>query len=254
MNSKVKIALGLIVALFAGYLLGSFFGVPPTSDRKAKGDVSQVGSSSKNLSSAVKEYQEKIMSSEEEFNKASASLSLISSRINEFNELVNVAIEASQGKQELEEPVQELKTVQGLSENAKIAGQNAVKAFESLSKGSRSPEAGSYETAAQNITIAYLMIDRQVNVGKHYVTAVDEYLKDKDENDEMDLAIARDLWANYCASSALLNNDSDETAFWEKQGAILQDDVINKNLSSNDLGHLETILDNISPVATVAMK
>lgn len=254
MNSKVKIALGLIVALFAGYLLGSFFGVPPTNEKMTRGDVSQVGSSSKDISPDVKAYQEKIMSSEEEFNKASASLSLISSRINEFNELVNVAIDASQGKKELEEPVRELKTVQGLSENAKIAGQNAVKAFEALSKGSRSPEAGSYESAAQNITIAYLMIDRQITVGKHYVTAVDEYLRGRDENNEMDLAIARDLWANYCASSALLNNDSDETAFWEKQGTVLPDDVIDKNLSYNDLGHIETILYNISPAATVAMK
>lgn len=249
MKSKAKIVLYLIVPLLAGYLLGSTVGDLSNGRNKRKGNDSQL-SGAKSLSSAAISYQEKIMSSEEEFYKASASLYLLSSRINDFKDLVNSAIGASMDRVGLEDAIKELTAVRPLTERAKRASDRAMQSFESISKGSRNTYAVNYEIAAKDISIAYLMIDHQSTVGKHFVQAVDDYLQDKDKDSEMELAAIRDLWADFCASGAIINDDAEEIVFWKNRGKLLPDSVINKTLTPTDLGHIQSIIDNLSPTST----
>ena len=66
-----------------------------------------------------------------------------------------------------------------------------------------------------------MMVDRQISVGKQYVCDVDAFLRGKDVEDYKELALARDLWAGYCAGEARLTNDDEELAYWSKQQNLL---------------------------------
>lgn len=225
---KAKSLIFIFVAIVIGYVAGTFIGVPEIDGGLVKGDISKASKYTRSLvSPQATAFQNKVLNSEEEYNKASEALNVISSRVNEFNELVNIAIDASEGKDELATSVETLKKVQSLSENAKVAGQKAVDAFESLSDSNKKEAASNYEKASQSLALAYLMLDRQVTVGKEYVTAVDSYFKaNKNVNSEVKLAIARDLWADYCAGSAVLNQNDLEVAYWQSKGSLVDEKTI----------------------------
>lgn len=227
MKTSVKIS---IVAVMAGLLIGCLLGfflpsvkVTVTAD-SAKGDITKVSKFNRNVvSPAMSAFQERVTGNPEEMKKARATLTVLTSRMVEFDELVTVATVAAEGREELASSLKELQKVKQLAANARANGLQALEALDAISEGKK--PSCDYEQAARNLSLAFLMVDRQTNVGKRFVNEADAYLRGRDINDCRDLAFARDLWAGYCTGEAVLNDDKEEMAYWNGKKDILATDT-----------------------------
>jgi len=225
---KTKSIVIAAIALVAGYVAGSLIGLPTTGGN-ASGNIAKVSKYNKvELTPTVSAFQEKILNDKGELSKAALSLTFLTSRMEEFSMLVDLAENATKNIQELELPVERLVDVRHTSQNAAKAGRAALESLNDLISEKPGQLAAQYEKTSQNLTLAYLMTDRQVRYGKDFVRAVDLFLKDKDANDYLDLAAARDLWAEYCKGSSIINGDSSEQEYWTSMTGILGADVLSK--------------------------
>ena len=223
MKTNSKLILATIIGFVAGCAAGFFFQSLETTADSAKGDIAKVSRFSKSVvSPTMSAFQEKIINSPEELEKATFSLTVLTSRMTEFDELVNIAVAASEGNEELAASVNYLQRIKQLASNARTYGAQSLEALNSIAEGNRSSI--DYEQASQNLAIAYMMVDRQINVGKQYVCDVDAFLRGKDVEDYKELALARDLWAGYCAGQAVLSGDAENLEYWEQQQNLLTSD------------------------------
>ena len=224
MKTNFKVTLAAIIGLVTGGAAGFFFQTADTTEDSAKGDIAKVSKFSKSVVSPIMSaFQEKITSNPDELKKATASLTILTSRMTEFDELVNIAVIASEGKEELESSVKNLQNLKQLASNARENGLQALESLNAITEGKKSSV--NYEQASQNLALAYMMVDRQINVGKQYVCDVDTFLRGKEIEDYKDLALARDLWAGYCTGNAVLNSDKEELAYWQKQQNLLPEET-----------------------------
>ena len=220
MKTNFKLTLAAIIGFVAGGSAGFFFQTVDTTEDSAKGDIAKVSKFSKNVvSPAMSAFQEKITSNPEELEKATFSLTVLTSRMTEFDELVNIATTVSEDNEELATSLRNLQSVRQLAANARTSGNQALEALNAIAEGKKSSV--DYEQASQNLALAFMMVDRQISVGKQYVCDVDAFLRGKDVEDYKELALARDLWAGYCAGEARLTNNDEELAYWSKQQSLL---------------------------------
>ena len=233
MKTNSKLALATVIGFLVGGAAGFFFRGAEITPDLAQGDISKASKFNKNVvSPAMSAFQEKITSNPEELEKATASLTVLTSRMTEFDELVKIAAAASEGKEELAASLKDLLSVKQLAANARTSGNLALEALNAITEGKKSSV--DYEQASQNLALAFMMVDRQISVGKQYVCDVDAFLRGKDIEDYKELALARDLWAGYCAGEAVLTNNSEELAYWNKQQNLLTS-------SSNTLAAMEQL-------------
>jgi len=228
MKAKAKSILGIVIGLVLGYVIGAFLGLPSTSGNAGQGNISKVSKyHSVAVNPAMNAFQEKLQNDSTELAKTALSLTVLTSRMVEFSELVNLASDAAQGNEALREEIETLQTVQRIADNAVNAGRVAASSLDGMMSGAKQSSANEYEQASQNLTVAYMMVDRQMQVAKHFVAAVDDFLKKNSAEQNVNLAAARDLWATYCAGSALINNDQEEVSYWEKdQKALSGEDML----------------------------
>ena len=225
MKTNFKLTLAAIIGFVAGGSAGFFFQTVDTTEDSAKGDIAKVSKFSKNVvSPAMSAFQEKITSNPEELEKATFSLTVLTSRMTEFDELVNIATAVSEGNEELAASLKDLQSVRQLASNARTSGNQALEALNAIAEGKKTSV--DYEQASQNLALAFMMVDRQISVGKQYVCDVDAFLRGKDVEDYKELALARDLWAGYCAGEAILNGDSEEIEYWNKQEGLISSDAL----------------------------
>jgi len=240
MNTKAKITVISITALVAGYVAGSIFGLPQVSHGMGSGDISKVSKYYKtSANSSVSAYQEKLLNDAEALQEACISMEVLTSRMNDFSALVDRSIQVAEGKEEFKNDVNALKSVKNLSDNAVETGKIASVSFQSLLNGETNDLSADYEQVAQNLAVAYLMVDRQVSLGKQFVSTADLYLRRNSIEDNYDLALLRDLWADYCAGSAYLNNNNDEMAYWNKKECLLSADQVSKSIENQAQKTLE---------------
>lgn len=224
MKTSYKIAAAAVIGFVAGCTAGFFFQSADVTAGSAKGDIAKVSKFSKNVvSPEMSAFQEKITSSQEELDNATASLTVLTSRMTEFDELVSLATNVSEGIADLSSSVKDLQQVKQLASNARSNGMQALESLNAIANGNKTDI--DYEQASQNLALAFMMVDRQINVGKQYVSDVDEFLTGKDVEDFSELAFARDLWADYCEGHAILTEDKDDIDYWHSQEALLSDAV-----------------------------
>lgn len=235
--------LGLIVGFGLGYLCSNIsFG-----EGNAAGNISKVSKYSKSVvTPQASAYQEKVMNDADEYARAKASIALLSTRMQDFDKLVGIAVKTGDGVEELAPIVDRLQKMSLLSENAKNVAEQAVASFNEMLDGGKEA-AATFETASQNLVLTYLLVDRQVNIGKEYVSCVDDYLQGKKLADHKGLAVSRDLWAGYCAGEAVLNGDNKELAYWNKKNSIASDYILSavENPSLTTLGLEVSDLTNV---------
>ena len=225
MKTTLKVMIGAVAGFVVGCAAGLYSGSLQTSEGTGAGNIAKVSKYNRNVvSPAMSAFQEKVISNPEELKKAAASLAVLTSRMVEFDELVKIATLASEGNEALAEAVENLQKVRKLAENARNNGKEALDALNSAVAGEQTDI--DYEQASQNLSLAFMMVDRQVSLGKQYVCEVDDFLKHNGSDDNKELAIARDLWAGYCAGEAVLTNDKDEMAFWRSQENVLPEGSI----------------------------
>lgn len=194
------------------------------------GDISKADSSrDAEVSPAMSAFKDRIANDTTEFNKALASLTMLTSLMDEFDKLVAIASSAAEGKEEFVSSIEQMQRMKQIASNARDNGVMALQSLNSIAEGKTSSI--NYELASQNLTLAFLMVDRQVNVGKQYVCEVDDYLRGKKVTEYEDLASSRDLWAEYCAREAALNRDSNEIEYWKGKGRLLSSSSNNPDRS-----------------------
>lgn len=235
MKTNVKIIVSAAVALLAGYFIGALAGFPSVDSNSGKGDISKVSKfRMTTVSPQMNALQEKIMNDPQELKKAAISLTCLTARMTEFAGLVDIAVDAASGKSGLEKSLASLQSMKNLSENAAQAGQDVLTVFDQMTSGKGAKNASAYEQASQNLSIAYLMVDRQLKVAKDFVAEVDAYLDGKSLEDNGKLALARDLWVDYCAGNAILNGDKSSLAYWNNQGNVLSSEQFTGALRSSE--------------------
>ena len=200
----------------------------------SSGDISKASDSrNADVSPAMNAFRDKVANDTTEFNKAVASLTMLTSLMDEFDELVSIASTASEGNEALASSVRQLMQIKQIASGARDNGVMALESLNAIAEGKKSSI--NYELASQNLSLAFLMVDRQVSVGKQFVCDVDEFLSGKDVSDFKDLASIRDLWAGYCAREAALNKDGKEMDYWSKKGNLLPSSA---NTSDRSLQYL----------------
>ena len=234
MKTNFKLALAAVAGLVVGGAAGFFFQGAATNSGSAKGDIAKVSKFSKSVvSPTMSAFQEKITSNPEELEKATASLTILTSRMTEFEELVKVAAAATEGNEELAASLEKLTRVKELAANAHTSGTQALEALNAIAEGKKSSV--DYEQASQNLALAFMMVDRQVSVGKQYVCDVDAFLRGKNVEDYKNLALVRDLWAGYCAGEAVLNSDKEELEYWRNQQNLLSEGTATLSMTENGI-------------------
>lgn len=222
MKTNVKIIIAVAAGFIAGCAAGMFLPGLETSANSGKGDIAKVSKFNRSVvGGGVSAVEEELKNSPEQLAKTKATLDILTSRMAEFDELVDIAVAAGEGNEDIASSLNDLKKVQRLAQNARLSGEQASSALEAVCNGEKSDI--DYEQASQNLTVAFLLVDRQVSVGKQFVCEVDSYLKNKNIDENLDLAFARDLWANYCCVEAAINDDKSELAFWGKQSNLVND-------------------------------
>ena len=240
MKTNSKLALATVIGFLVGGAAGFFFRGADITPDLAQGDISKASKFNKNVvSPAMSAFQEKITSNPEELEEATFSLTVLTSRMTEFDELVTLAVAVSEGNEELAASIENLQNVKQLASNARTSGNQALEALNAIAEGKKSSV--DYEQASQNLALAFMMVDRQISVGKQYVCDVDAFLRGKDVEDYKELALARDLWAGYCAGEARLTNNDEELAYWSKQQSLLTSD--------SDVLAASQILDKLGKIA-----
>ena len=229
---KINFAIYLILAVVLGFGLCFLLKGVVAESGFLSGDISKAESKGSEMSPAMSAFQEKVANDSTEFNKALASLTMLTSLMDEFDKLVSIASTASEGNEALASSVGQLLKIKQIASNARDNGVMALESLNAIAEGKKSSV--NYELASQNLSLAFLMVDRQVNVGKQYVCDVDEFLRGKEVSEYKDLASARDLWAGYCAREAALNKDGKEIDYWNKKGNLLP----SSNTSDRSLQYL----------------
>ncbi len=227
MKAKAKTIVITSASLLVGYMLGGFLGIPSVSSRLGSGDISKVSKYHTNtVDSQASAFEEKILNDQEAQQEASITVAVLNSRVGDFLALVDRSIEIASDKEELKEEVEQLAALKELSQNAAIAGEVASASFDNLISGKADENEVSYEQAAQNLSVAYLLVDKNVSCGKQFVAALDQYFIKHSSEKSGELALLRDLWAQYCAGSAYLNNNSEELAYWSKKENLLSQEQV----------------------------
>ena len=231
MRVKVKFYSGLAVAFVLGAVCGILIPYPKADKDSAKGDIAKVSKYNRSVvGKSESVIKESLLNNPEELESTIESLSLLTSRMVEFDELVNIAATAAEGNEDLSACVEDLMKVQRLAKNARRSGEDALAALEAARDGKATDV--DYEQATQNLAVAFLLVDRQINVGKQFVCEVDKYLEKKDADEYIDLALSRDLWVDYCCVEAAMNQDKEELAYWNKQSSLVSNPALAANSSA----------------------
>lgn len=213
---KTKLWLSVLIALLVGYVLGAVLGVPPTSSELGSGNVAKVSKFQKNtVNPELNAWQERLLADSTELGRTASSLLVLTSRMGEFDQLAGMSLSAADGISELEGAVSSLKAAAQMAANAKKAGQTAMESFDALISGTKT-DAPAYDKAQNDMTLAFLMLERQVNSGKLFVEQTDAYLAKAGKKGNEALAAVRDLWQDYCALDAVMNSNNSDVEYWSK--------------------------------------
>jgi len=252
MNTKIKTIAGGLVVFALGFAAGEIIEIPADSSN-GRGDISKVNKYYKaSVSPEMSAFQEKLLNDSTEMAQANVSIALLTSRMTEFSKLVDVAEDATAGKKEFEGQLAELKSIQKISDNAAASGQAVGESFSSVMAGQKDASAASYEQNSQNFTVAYLMVSRQISVAKEFVATADNYLAKNGVENNKNLALARDLWAQYCAGESVLSGNKSELAYWSKKENILKGDDLAStyNAVADSTLQLAVVMDHLCGLAS----
>ena len=214
-STATKFIVASVVCLLVGYVIGGFIGIPSITGGNAGGDIAKVSKfRMSKVSSQKSAFEEKLLSDTLELRKTAFSLLFLTSRMDEFSDLVALSEKAAGGNETLHPSLTRLSNMKELSLNAYNAGVEAADVLGQLAGGAKI-DGGVVDRATENLTLAYLMVDRQLSAAKYFIAEVDSYLKGKSVAANAELAEARDKWVVYCATDAALNADELEMAQWQ---------------------------------------
>lgn len=234
MKTSVKTTLISVACLIAGCCAGYLIANIPLGKERAQGDISKVDKySKKTVSKEFSAYQEELLNSQEEMEKAEASLTVLAIRAKEFANLVEYSTEACKDIEELEPLRVYLESVSSLARNAGKNADDAVNSFIDMNNGNKKA-AATYETSSQNLILTYMMMERQMKSSKEMVQRFDSYLLGKNIKDNIPLAIGRDMWVGFFSGAANLDNDLEGMKYWDEMSTLAGSEVLSSIITDTN--------------------
>ena len=236
MSTKSKNAVIIVVAAVVAYALGAVIGFPPVAGDLSKGDIAKVSRYSRNVvSPALSLVQEKLQADTSYRTQTLDMFTVVSARLSGFESLCELSLQATEGLDEFDAINTKLQANIPTAQNAALRGEEMVQALNDLVAGKK---VDNFEQLSNNIVISYLLVDKEVSLGKTFVELADARLEKA--NDDK-LAFVRDMWMDYCAIDAVLNGDQAETEYWSSKDYVL---------SSEQMSAFYSVADNV--IMTVA--
>lgn len=216
----MKKFLFVLVPLIVGYVLGIVIGVPNLDSNQLSGDIGKVSKyNKKSVDPAIKAMEEKILNDSTYLQGTVATLLVVNERMEDFSNTVEYIKEATAQVSDLENQVNTLVQLNEISTNAQEQCAKAVDAISQIING----EESDLENAMNRTTLAYMSLSRQIKAAKQFVADAEALVASNKVSEEKaaELQAACALWANYCTIEALINNDEEELAFWNKDAVGL---------------------------------
>lgn len=226
MKISAKTTIISVACIVAGYCAGYLVANLPFDKGASQGDISKVYKySKKTVSEEFNAYLENLMNNQEEMEKTEASLTILAIRAKEFENLVDYSTEACKDIEELEPLHAYMQSIGSLARNAGNNADDAINSFIDMNNGDKKA-AAAFETSSQNLILTYMMIERQMKSGEATVNKLDSYLSGKSIEDNIGLAIGRDMWVGYCSGAARLGNDQEGMKYWDDMNTLVDSEVL----------------------------
>jgi len=240
MKKSIKNSLIIVASLAVGYCAGIIIGVPDLSSEMGRGDVSKVSAFRKALvGPQYSAYEEKLLADSLAMQQEKLVTETLAETLQEFATLVDNSIVVAGDIQELESQVNALREIREMSDNAATAGELAKASLDNLQNGNKEDLGISYEQAAQNMVIAYMIVDDQARTGREFALAADQYYANHPE--KKDLADLRDNWAVFCCNCEMLKGNDSESKFWAANtNAKIAESALSKTASERFSKHQYT--------------
>lgn len=195
MNKTLKPVLSAI-ALILSFGLGFLCANIQFNKENGQGDILKISRRGRAEALAQATPMEILINNPEEFQKTQTSLVKLNSRLKDFDNLVVLAVKSGKDIDALYPMISKVKELSRQSAEAKSNAQEALDALNRISMGERL-SSDEFSRVMRNISVAYLMVDRQVSACKEYVATLDKFLKGKDPVVYSELITSRNVWASY---------------------------------------------------------
>ncbi len=216
---KTKNVILIISALLIGYVLGVLISFPEVDSSFLSGDIGKAAKYNKSSNIEVKAFQERIESDSLFRRNTVASLVLANSQISQFKRLVEVTDSIIGNTSALEECSRPILAMKEFAYRAKANTDTSLVAFTALLKGEGTKSGYDYEALSKTMMISNIVIDKQYDAARSFVSGVDFYLKQGKVKVE-GLQELRDSWVLFCAHEAALNGRKHEMEYWKQQDVI----------------------------------
>lgn len=216
---KSKTLVTIVVTLVAGYLVGVFFGMPGVDSPLLSGDIGKVSKYSKQVAEDAKAFQERLENDPEFCEATIGAVSVMDARINKFKDLTDSTQIVASNIPELKECMAEMAELNEFAVGAKFQADSTLASLAALLDGKKGA-AYQYEQMAQNAVIAYMMLDKQDDVVRDFVSQIDRYVANKSADEVKDLVNLRNKWVVFSATSAAINDSKSDFAYWSEKGIV----------------------------------
>lgn len=207
---KKSIAAVSAVALLAvGYLGGAYIGLPDTDKEAISGNIGKAKVFDEE-DPDIAALQSALQTDSTMQQKAVLSAVMLSSKINDINDIVDASIKGTEGVKSLADANKAMKALVKKAANAKDAQTEYLDATGKLIAGEKVKD---YEDICNKALLSYTILANKLSSYQNYVDLFAEYLE---EGDNAELKKAFSLWMGYCVEDAVLQNNTKEAMkFWK---------------------------------------
>ena len=216
---KTKKVLLIISTLLVGYVLGILISFPEVDSSFLSGDIGKAAKYNKSSNIKVKMFQERIEGDSLFRQNTAASLVLSNYQFSLFKRLTEVTDSVAGNISALESCVRPILAMKEFAGAAKANADTTLAYFSALLKGEGAKSGYDYEDLSQKMMISSIVLDRQYDAARNFVSVADSYLKQSTVKVE-GLQELRDEWVLFCAYEAALNGRKYEMEYWKQQNVL----------------------------------
>ncbi len=222
---KVNFIVYLAVALVLGFGFGCLVRSTGVQDDLLAASVAKASLYNNQKEDPAVSVAEEKLKNDSEFRESTLEvMELLKERMAGLSDLTDRTLKACSEIPDFIELNTTFQSLQAKAYNTNLAIESVTAGIDKILEGKSAPE---YEVASNNVYIGYQKINKQLEAGKRFVDAAEEYLKNNMESENAP-AVAELItdWSVYCAEDAVLNGKEDELAYWRNRYDNVYDGVL----------------------------
>ena len=232
-KSNFVIYLGL--AAVVGFGVSFLFNSDKVQGDLLNGDISKASRYSNVKSDpAFAVIEEKLMNDKEYFNSTKASVELVKDRMSVLEDLTGRTFEACQNVPELQSVLVGVASLNAKAHNTTLALESMEEGLKQISNGKSAPF---YEEASNSASAGFDKIEKQLSIGRAFVTAAYDYIEGKESNEEVQNIVNLIAeWSQYCGENAALNHNEEDLDYWKTKVGELSVSLADSGFDGADFG------------------